>query len=205
MLANYRVSLDFAAYSDADLDEFTGNVITSLTGNASFPTPPVTTMILGTLNTTFHDSIIATMPGGVQLTAAKNAARLNVVNALRQEASYVQMRAGQNLPMLLTSGFNANSTNRAQAPLPQPVIELVDNYATTQLLLRVVPVTNARAYEVRLINGSNPPVDGGIFTQARRIILTGLTTGVTYSIQVRAIGGSTGYSEWSNAISHIVT
>ncbi len=98
------------------------------------------------------------------LTAAKNAARVNVVGALRQNAAYVQMRANQNLPMLLSSGFYANSTNRAQSPLPQPVIELVDNYQTTQLLLRVVPVTNAKAYEVQLTNGTNPPVDAGTFT-----------------------------------------
>jgi hypothetical protein len=62
---------------------------------------------------------------------------LNVVGALRQEASYIQIHASQNLAMLLTSGFNANSINRAQSPLPQPVIELVENYQTTQLLLRV--------------------------------------------------------------------
>jgi hypothetical protein len=57
MQANYRVSLDFATYGDADLDEFTGSVITSLTGNASFPPPPFTPLILGTLNTTFHGAI----------------------------------------------------------------------------------------------------------------------------------------------------
>lgn len=145
------------------------------------------------------------MPGGIQLTAAKKAARLNVVNALRQEASYVQTHANQNLEVLLTSGFYANSTNRAQSPLDQPVILLVDNLGTQQLLVRVSPVTNARSYQVRLIVGNNPPVDGGIFTQARRIVLANLVTGTTYAIQVRAVGGSTGSSEWSDPLSHIVT
>jgi hypothetical protein len=162
MIANYRVSLEFATYGDPDLDEFTGNVITSLTGNVSFPTPPVTPLILGGLNTAFHNAILAAMPGGKQLTAAKNAARLNVVGALRQDAAYIQMHAGQNLPMLLTSGFLPNSTNRAQSQLTQPVIELVENYATTQLLLRAGVVINAKAYQVRLTIGSNPPVDGGL-------------------------------------------
>ncbi len=205
MLVNYRVSLDFANYGDADLDEFTGNTITSLTGNASFPTPPVTPLILSGLNTTFHNALLAAMPGGTILTAAKNAARLNVIGALRQNAAYIQIHAGQNLPMLLSSGYYANSTNRAQSPLPQPVIELVDNYQTTQLLLRVAPVTNAKAYEVQLTNGSNPPVDAGTFTQARRIILPGLTPGMTYAVRVRAVGGSSGYSEWSDPVSHIAT
>ena len=205
MVINYRVSLEFTGYSDSDLDEFTGNVITSLTGNASFPTPPVTPLILGTLNTAFHNALIAAMPGGMQLTAAKNAARLNVVGALRQEAAYVQTHASQNLQVLLSSGFYANSTNRAQSQLDKPAILSVENLATTQLLVRVTPITNAKSYQVRLAIGSNPPVDGGIFTQARRMVLTNLVTGTIYAIQVRAIGGSTGFSEWSDPVSHIVT
>lgn len=43
----------------------------------------------------------------------------------------------------------------------------------------------------------------GMFTQARRIVLTGLTPGVTYAVRVRAIGGSTGFSDWSDPISHM--
>jgi hypothetical protein len=125
MIANYRVSLDFAQYPDADLDEFTGNVITSLTGNASLPTPPVTPAILAGLNTTFHNAILAAMPGGTILFAAKKVARLNVVAGLRQIAVNVQIHANQYLTMLLSSGFYADSTNHAQSPLPQPVIELV--------------------------------------------------------------------------------
>jgi hypothetical protein len=117
----------------------------------------------------------------------------------------VQIHASQDLDVLLTSGFYANSTNRAQSPLVQPVILAIENNAATQLLVRVVPVTNARSYQVRLMLGSNPPVDGGIFTQARGIILTNLTSAATYAVQVRAIGGSTGYSEWSMAVPHIVT
>jgi hypothetical protein len=43
-----------------------------------------------------------------------------------------------------------------------------------------------------------------IFTQARKITLPGLTPGQVYSVQSRAIGGSTGYSDWSDPISHMV-
>jgi hypothetical protein len=45
MTINLRVSLDFAGYSDPDLDEFAGNVVVSLTNNPTFPTPPVTPRI----------------------------------------------------------------------------------------------------------------------------------------------------------------
>jgi hypothetical protein len=35
------------------------------------------------------------------------------------------------------------------------------------------------------------------------VVLTNLTPGGTYSIQGRAIGGSTGYSDWSDPVSHM--
>src|SRR5277367_3898002 len=110
MSVNYRVSLDFANYSDPDLDEFSANVVTCLTGNAAFPTPPVLPPALGTLNDAYRAAILAASLGGQQLTAAKSAARVPVVNALRQDAAYVQIHASQNLDVLLTSGFYANST-----------------------------------------------------------------------------------------------
>jgi hypothetical protein len=43
-----------------------------------------------------------------------------------------------------------------------------------------------------------------IFTQARRITLPGLTPGQVYSVQSRASGGATGYSDWSGPASHMV-
>jgi len=43
----------------------------------------------------------------------------------------------------------------------------------------------------------------GQFTQGRRIVLKELTPGTTYNIQARAVGGSTGYSDWSDPISHM--
>ena len=41
MAGNYRVSLGFVSFSDSELVEFAGNVVRSLTKNASFPTPPL--------------------------------------------------------------------------------------------------------------------------------------------------------------------
>ena len=77
--------------------------------------------------------------------------------------------------------------------------------ASTQLVVRLTPLTNARAYEVRLSpNGNgNSWVDAGTFTQARRIVLKNLTPGTTYTVQGRGVGGSTGYSDWSDPVSPV--
>ena len=41
-------------------------------------------------------------------------------------------------------------------------------------------------------------------TQARTITLAGLTTGTVYQVRARALGGSTGQSDWSMPGSKIV-
>ncbi len=203
MSNNYRVNLGFAGYSDADLDEFTSGVIASLTGNASFPTPPVALADLAALQTAFDNAMAAAAQGGMQLTAAKNDARAVLVTALRNDAAYVQSIASQDLALLLSSGFQANSPSRTQTPLATPNIVQIDNGMSTQLVVRLQGVSNARAYEVQVKNGTGGWLPSGIFTQARGIVVGGLTPGNTYSIQTRGIGGSTGYSDWSNPVSHM--
>lgn len=105
--------------------------------------------------------------------------------------------------MILSSGFQVGSTNRAQSPLPAPTVLAVENNMSTQLLLRLLPITSARSYEVRLSYGTNGWQSAGIFTQARSIVLENLTPGTNYTLQARAIGGSTGSSDWSDPVSHM--
>jgi hypothetical protein len=203
MSNNYRVNLGFAGYSDSDLDEFTSGVIASMTGNAEFPTPPVALADLGTLQTTFENAMAAAAQGGTQLTAVKNAARTALVTAMRKVAAYVQSIASQDVALLLSSGFQANSTARTQTPLVTPNIIQIDNGMSTQLVVRLQGVDNARAYEVQVKNGTGGWLPSGVFTQSRGIVVGGLTPGNTYSVQARAVGGSTGYSDWSDPQSHM--
>jgi len=201
-MVNYRVSLSFTGLSDSDLDEFAGNIVVSLTGNAAFPTPLVPLTALGAAQQTFHDALLAAAQGGVQLTAVKNEARTALEDLLRQEASYMQGMASDNLSTLLSSGFGIASTNRAQSPLPAPAIAGLDNGMTTQLILGIQPLVNARSFEVQIKNGGGW-MPAGIFPYTRGIVLPGLTPGQVYSVQARAIGGSSGYSDWSDPISHM--
>jgi len=216
MQINYRVSLAFDKYSDADLDEFTSNIIACLTGNAAFPNPPVPPALLTaladvpvsdltSLQSVFQKTIAAAAQGGKQETALKDEAREPLVYSLRNDAAYVQSLASQSLSTLLSSGYAANSINRAQSPLDTPVIVLADNLGTTKVLLRLQPVVNAKSYDVRVSMAANVWADMGTFTQARRIVVEKLTPGTTYTFQVRAVGGSTGYSDWSTPVSIMAT
>jgi hypothetical protein len=203
-MINYRTSLGFARLSDAELDNFTEDVINGLTGNASFPQPLVSMADLTAALTTFRGAMSAAALGGKQDTAAKNAARDVLQNLLRSLAAYVQGVAGNDLAMLLSSGFEAATNGKGtQVTLPKPVVLALENEQSTKLALRLQPVPTARAYEVRINNGTSGWQVVGIFTQARKIILENLTPGTTYTVQARAIGGSTGSSDWSDPSSHM--
>jgi hypothetical protein len=43
------------------------------------------------------------------------------------------------------------------------------------------------------------------FPSARAMVLNGLTPGTTYTVQMRAVGGTMGFSGWSDPVSHMVT
>jgi hypothetical protein len=72
----------------------------------------------------------------------------------------------------------------------------------------VKAVKNAKTYEVRIAevaaDGTTGPWEHTVTCpNSRAIPLKGLKPGVTYNVQVRAIGGSTGYSGWSDPSSHM--
>src|SRR6266852_5904840 len=137
-----RVSLAFARLPDKELDNFTLSVKNSLTGNAAYPTPPVTLANLETARTDLEQKIAKAAVGGPPDTAAKNDSRGNLLGMLRQLASYLQINCNNDMATLLSSGFQAMSTNRAQSPLEQPQGLAVKNGTSGQLVASVNPVKN---------------------------------------------------------------
>jgi hypothetical protein len=198
-----RVSLAFARLPDKELDNFTLGVKDSMTGNTAYPTPPVTMANLDTARVDFEQKIAKAASGGPPDTAAKNNSRQVLLGLLRQLASYVQINCNNDMATLLSSGFQAMSTNRAQSPLDQPTSLDVQNGTSGQLIASVTPVKNTSLYEGR-IKGPTGDWLPSVFTgDSQHIVFDGLTPGTTYTVQIRALGGSTGQSDWSDPSSHM--
>ncbi|MEI9961362.1 MAG: hypothetical protein WDM76_09635 [Limisphaerales bacterium] len=121
-MAIYHIALSFAQSPDAALVEFTSGIIAGLTGNPAFPTPAVNVANLTTAQTDFTTALTAMTQGGKQATATKNDKREVLVGLLRKEAMYVQLEGSNDLPALLSSGFQVNSTSRTKLPLDTPNI-----------------------------------------------------------------------------------
>jgi hypothetical protein len=198
-----KVSLGFAKLPDTELDNFAQAVIDAMTGNTNYPSPPVTMANLQTATDDFIAKLSVSQTGSQADTAAKNSSRQNLITLLRQTASYVQMICGEDLGKLLTSGFEAQSSNRASTQLAKPEGLVLKNGNTGQLVARITPVKNTNMYEGRI-----KPSDGdwmpSVFTgDSQHITFGGLTAGKNYTAEVRALGGATGQSDWSDPSSHM--
>ena len=131
-----------------------------------------------------------------------------MIAALRTLAKFVEDNCNNDLPTLLSSGFQAAALTHTKSPLAKPIIAAVTNGKSGELLIRFGPVTNAASYESRFAvteaNGTlGPWQSGGVGTNSRALRLPGLIPATRYTVQVRAIGGSTGSSDWSDSAGHI--
>jgi hypothetical protein len=201
MKQNIRIALTFATYNRTQLNGFAILVIVCLKNNLLFPNLPVSIAVLTALQTALQDANNAAAQGGVPATTAANEARDAMNVALRQNAAYVQsLTATLTLSQIYTSGYDVVNTNRTQSPLIQPVLNGLDNSLTTKLLVQFGSITNAKAYQVQFSTGTGAWQEAGIFPSTKNVLITNLTPGTVYNVRVRAIGGSTQYSEWSAAM-----
>jgi hypothetical protein len=199
---NLRVSHRYVRLTDTSFNIFGSSVILGMTNNPAFPNPLVPLATLSALQTDYAQKLAANLTGGTVATAAKNKARAALTDGLRRQGIYVQGVANEMIT-LLSSGYSSVSQNRAQTQLVRPWIRKILNEDTGKLTLRVTPIANARNYQVQIQVGGGEWQEAGIFPQARRLVVANLTSGTVYNIRVRAIGGSTGYSEWSNVTSRM--
>jgi hypothetical protein len=195
--ANLSILRDFYKYNGQNLGTFGGNVGASI-DPALFPNLPVPPSGITALSADLIAKQGATLTGGTPETAARDKAFDALADALNADANIVENVVGTNLEMLLATGFLPVSTNRASSPLDDTDIVSLLNNGTTQALLQLLPVRNAKSYQLQIsTDGGKTWVEAGISTRATRIVLPNLTPGTTYAVRARAIGGSTGASAWT--------
>jgi hypothetical protein len=202
-----RIADRFKVQSAEQLVTMAGAVINGLTNNPAFPAPTVDLKTAQAAVDDLNAALAAQPHGGAAATAEKNNKQEALIAVLRKLKHYVEDNCGNDLAVLLSSGFQAASTTRNRSPLANPSIVSVDLGNSTELVLKVTPIARAKCYEVRMapVGAGNAPApwqSAGLFTPSR-IRIADLVPGTTYVFQVRAVGGSTRYSQWSNPVSRM--
>jgi hypothetical protein len=198
MRANLSILRDFYEYSPEHLAIFGNNIATNL-DPVKFPNLPVPPATIKTLTADLADKQAATITGGSVALAARDNAFDALTAALDSNADSVETVVKDNMEMLLATGYLPVSTNRTSSQLDDTAINGLFNNGTTQVLLRLQPVVNARVYQVQTsVDGGKTWQEAGLPMKAQRIVIPNLVPGTTYLVRARAIGGSTGASNWTS-------
>jgi len=204
-MSSIRTNRKYNKLSDTELSRFVGKTIIGLTGSKDLPDPPAAPPELTLQKTAFDTAIANASKGGSLATAIKDAARAVMVSSLDRNASYVDINCQEDLTILLSSGYEAVSTNRSRQVLAAPVIVAVQNGQAGQLRLRVAGDPNRRAIQGRIKPVGSAEFGPVItFEGSRGIIFDALSASVSYVMQLIGIGGSTGQSDWSESVTKMV-
>jgi hypothetical protein len=188
------------------LETTSGAVSNKLYVLPRYAQPPVTKLALDAKRNEWLNARVAQVQGGTLATAVKRNLQAELVEMLYLDALYVQMNCGGDVANVLAAGFDVVSDRTSQQPLPKPASLKVNNSLSGKIVLKTATIRNARCYraEYALVDADGTVgewQDGGTHTKAREITVDGLTPGALYALRVLAVGGSTGESEWSNAVS----
>ena len=214
-MAKTKISLAYHNLPAPMVVSLIGTVVKGMKGNPDLTNPPVplepavppdpdAPVDMTTRKTQLETAIQAAAVGGKKETAAKNDALEFALDGLDQEAFYVQSVYRYNVTGMLSTGFQPASTNRAQSQLDTPTIISIDSDVPAQLTLHVSPIDNAYGYEIQTRTGTGEWTTVLYSSAARSIVLPGLISGTMVGVQVRGLGGLTGYSGWSMAVTRFV-
>lgn len=197
-----RTYKNFSALTPIGVLNRLGLVVDGCEGNLNYPNLPISVPDMKTQQTLLNDAILAAQTGGPEDKAQRDNVVEDTITMLRKNASYVDIHCNDDMALLLGSGFEPVSSNRAQLPLATPLIVNVEYGDNGQLRPRVKAQANVRSYVGRIKEASGGEFGPNIsFASSRAILFAGLKAGVTYVMQVCAIGGSTGQSDWSEPAS----
>ncbi len=203
-IPNIKTSLWFAnGMPDNTLITFCRNIYTLLYALPEFTNIPVPAAVLLEGIETFAAAKSAQPNGGQAGTAFKNNKRRELLISMRKLAIYVQEACGNDLALLLATGFSAASTNRTRYALSKPSILKITQGMSGEALVTMTTEGIARGCEVRFAeifeDGRIGEFQPAVFSSSsRNISVPNLIPGKLYVFQGRTMGGTTTYSDWSD-------
>jgi len=200
-----RAKLNFSLLTPEQLLAVVYTVLKCLTGNANFANLPVDLAALKTMADAFAATLADSSDGSRKAIALRDQQAEEMGRSLRALANHVELTAKDNLNMFLSSGFTPRSNNRSAAQvLESTVVTGIEQGPSGVLVVSIKPVSKAKTYELRF--GAAGP--GGALPASwtnqtlpsvrTPAVLSGLTPGTSYAVQVRAFG-LLGYTEWSDS------
>jgi len=202
-----KLNSGFTRLTDTELDSKAAQIITALTGNASFPKPEPTLEVLQTKLTAYQTALAK--PDGVARTAAVRSAREDLSNTLQQLARNLELTPNVTDTQLATTGFDLRKPTgqTSEAPLVPGNLRLKTTGVTGEVQFVFDSSARARAYEIQTTIDPNTGnwTQNGMFSSTRAVVVGGLSRGKDIWGRVRALGPNNTSSGWSDPATVMVS
>jgi hypothetical protein len=178
------------------------------TDPTDFPAPPLNEATFKGAIDALSVKITAAQDGGKKAIAARHHQEGVVIQMMRQQAHYAEDVCKDDMPKFLKTGFKPKPTVlTSKPPLTKNIRKITDGNKSGEIHLVLVD-DGADAHEIRcapIVNGvPGTPVTQLVTKTRPAATITGLTPVTAYSIQVRSFADATGFSDWSDPITHTV-
>src|ERR1051326_1209740 len=115
----------FKSLSDSDLLARGNAVVSNLTGNSNFPTPPVDLNALKAALDLFSNLIAEALDGSKKVVAEKNKQRRAVIKMLKLLSRFVEVMCKDDMAIFKSSGFDPVALTRTiKPPLSEKIRKL---------------------------------------------------------------------------------
>ncbi len=197
-----RVKLGLAEKSEDEKLDLAQTIVTSMTGNANYPSPAPTLAVVSAART---DALNKKLAYEAALATAdlkkseKDAAFAYLDTVLTQEAAHVQSVSGGDKVKIESAGMDTRAAATPVGLLPAPTDLLVTDGGTEgRLNLRWKAVRRATSYKIQSCSGNTPMNWDDLDTTTRAAFaVNGLTSGTKYWFRVAAVS-SAGTGGWSD-------
>ena len=164
-------------------------ILTSMTGNAFFPSPFPALDKIATAHDAFAAAVSA-LDRSKASTVRRNQARPPLVQGLRELALYVQHASGGDPDKLLSSGFPMQRKRGAPVAeiLPPKDLRVRQSAVSGRLIARCKADSSAKAYQWRIATAQAPTTWTLYDTvTVARFTFDNLVPGTQYIVQVRGV------------------
>jgi len=189
MSKSQKAIVDFRKLRAAALIPQCEFIITSMTGNTSFPTPPIPLTEVQALLDSYSAALSAAASRDRNKVALKNELRLQLNEMLTKLGNYVNLQSDGDITMIISSGFELSK-------LPQPrYISTPGNVKVKQgvnagsLVCKIKADKAATSY-IHMMSPAGVPEWTSVTTSRSRYEFTNLEQGKEYSFKVVVIGSN---------------
>jgi hypothetical protein len=204
-----KVKFSLKDLPDAEVIQVCTNLKTSLSGNASFPTPTPTLTIFGGVLTNAQTKLTAPDTEQMiakQATMDQDSAMDGLRGMAMQLARYVDVTANGNESMITSAGLNVRAAKTPQSVPSQAVnLSLTAGDNEGSLHVHWDPLDNGKSYEVQASADPFTPTSFATHDTVTKssTTLTSLTSGSRTWARVRAIN-TAGKGAWSDPAVKVV-